>query len=93
MVSPHAIFRGSLEYVFHAFDNQASLTAAAVTISRQIAERLGACPEGALENPPSPAPGSLTLLWSGEPSLLAAGGGRIPQKELSLALASCAGDW
>lgn len=94
MVLPHAIFRGSLEYVFHGFGNQTSLSAAAVTITRQIAERVGACPGGGgFENLPSPAPSSLTLFLSGEPSLLAADGGHIPQKELSLALASCARDW
>lgn len=36
MVSPHAIFRSSLEYVFHGFGNQMSLMAAAVTISRLL---------------------------------------------------------
>ena len=66
MISPRAILRGSLEYVLHRFGNQTSLTAAAVTISRQIAERLGTCREGRPLKifAPAPAPSPCSSLES-----------------------------
>lgn len=83
MISPHATSRGSLEYVFRGFGSQRSLTAAAVTVSRHIAEKLSACPaRGTLKIFPllSPAP-SPSLTWRAQSA------GRIPQEELSLTLA------